>query len=216
MTQINNNDILNNTITGASIFPTSGFYNETENYSINDHVFWNGRLWLVLNSIIGTSKGDLVNQPSTTNPNYREIKNTIATSTNGSLQAFNDTAVAINLGNQANSAEVTIGATTFTVNTNGTYKIKYNIFGDNTSSIRSNPICFIEVNGVLLNGSTVYGYARNVSDGGFTMGQVISLNLSANDVIEFFIQNDHSNNLELTNTDSLFEIEYCPNTKIYE
>lgn len=216
MTKINNFDILDNTITAASIVAESGIFSETKSYTPGDQVTWNGKLWLVLNNITGVVKGDLSNVPTPTNPNFLEIKNTVARATNGETQTFSNTAVAIFLGNSISTDEVSVNNSSFTINRAGAYQIRYGIFGDNISNTRTNPLAFVQVNGTQYLASASYGYARNIADGGFSMNRVVSANLNSGDVIEIMIKNSDNTLLELPQATSLFEIEFCANTYLPE
>lgn len=212
MTQINNNDILKNTVTGASLAPQSGIFDETKNYNVDDQVTWDGRLWKVVNNFTGGAKGDLSNAPSSTNTNYIEIKNTIARATNSTAQTFSNVDVAVILDNALATDEVSVNSDSFTINRGGVYKIRYSVFGKNTTSTRSNPITYLELNGTKYDATTSYGYARNVADGGFTIGKEVAAHLNSGDELKIMVKNSDATLLKLVDYSSLFEVEFCPNT----
>lgn len=63
LTQINGKQLKNHVITGALFVPEMNIYDETHDYSINEVLWWNGKIFKALNNITGVSKGDLSNAP---------------------------------------------------------------------------------------------------------------------------------------------------------
>ena len=134
-------------------------------------------------------------------------KNSIAHCTNDVAQTFSNIAVAVNLANIIPTTDVSISGNTVTINGIGAYRIRYKITLNNTTSTRSNPHAYFEVNGTILNQSTVNGYSRNTTSGNTTMYYELTNFFNSGDQIIFYVANDVTANLTLTANDSYFEIE---------
>lgn len=63
LTQTNEKQLKDHVITGASFVPEMNIYDETRNYSINEVLWWNGKIYKSVNNITGVSEGDLSNAP---------------------------------------------------------------------------------------------------------------------------------------------------------
>ena len=63
MAQIKRTQLLDGNITGASMVPEMGMYNEMANYILDDEVWWGGNLWKANTAITGTTEGDLSAMP---------------------------------------------------------------------------------------------------------------------------------------------------------
>ena len=133
--------------------------------------------------------------------------NSIASCTNGAAQTFANVAVAVNLDNILQTSAVSISGTTITFNTDDTYRVRYKITLNNTTSTRSNPHVYFELNGTTVNQSLVHGYSRNNTSGDTTMYYELTKFFISGDEIEFFVANDVNANLTLTANESFFEIE---------
>ena len=90
MAQINNQQILDNTITGGSIAPEMGFYSETENYAVDDVVSWHHHEWKVVTAVTGTNKGNLLQAPDLS-ANWEIIGPSIISVYPTTAQAYNNT-----------------------------------------------------------------------------------------------------------------------------
>jgi len=142
------------------------------------------------------------------------IKNSIASCTNGASQTFANVAISVNLANSINTTEVSINETTgiITINEFGTYRIWYKTTVSNTTSTRSNPHVYFELNGATFFESTVHMYSRNTTSGNATAFYTIPKFLNQGDEIQFFVANDVNANLTLNTGESFFYIERLNDT----
>lgn len=209
-TQLDEKNIDDQVLTGASMVSEIGIWDETINYSVNDKVFWDTKIYNCTTATTGTTEGILTSAPDLTAGSWTIVSNTFATATNGTTQTFSNTEVRVVLANGASTTEVTINTTNnqFEINKSGRYRISYKINLDDPSNTRVNPFAYIKKNNVQVAASKIYSYNRNSTDGKSSLTFLYSPSLTSGDKIDFFVINNSNDNLNTITNESYFEVEY--------
>ena len=63
-TQLNERNLANHALTGASFRPEMNYFDETKNYSINNIVIWQGKFYKATSNITGLGEGNLSQAPN--------------------------------------------------------------------------------------------------------------------------------------------------------
>lgn len=217
-TQLTEQQLKNNALTGASFASDLKFFDETANYDANTSVWWQMSEWKSIVNVTGNPEGDLTNAPHlSTNWQIMPVtninKNTVAYSQNSSAQTFNTTAVPVNFANFVNTSEVIFNTNTITINKSGVYNIRWRLgFAGNTNS-RINVRSYVTLNGSTMPNTTVCGFTYDITDGKLTSSWQITKSLVNNDVLRIFVLTNGST-CSLEANASYFEIEYQPNVNI--
>jgi len=73
-TQIDEGNIRDRVLTGASFVPDMGFYDETKNYYTDDIVWWRGSWYKALHNLAALPEGTLSNTPDKDTSNWELIQ----------------------------------------------------------------------------------------------------------------------------------------------
>ena len=144
-TQADERQIKNRVLTGASMAPELGFYDETFNYSSGDSVFWNNEKYICNTNIIGTTEGDLTaapdisgdwdRQPNASYSVYPSIVQTIGTSR---IDVGFDT-------ERYSSPYFSLSGSEIVINSTGTFIVSVSMSSDNTGSTRSSTKAYLQL-----------------------------------------------------------------------
>jgi len=173
MTQIDNLDIQNHTITGASMNPEFGIYDETYDYSIDEETWFNGKIWRAIAAITGTNKGDLSQAPNI-NSKWEVVRGVAFSIYPSAAQTFTTTEITvkydtIRYDNPAFTLDNSTGI--ITVNSGGVYVVSLTQTNDNTTGTRDTSWTYIEVDKndgsgfVKIPNWKISGYHRSQNDG---------------------------------------------------
>jgi len=129
MVQIKRSQLLDRNLTGASFISDLGFYDETANYASGVIVSWKNKKYESLNSITGTTEGNLTHAPDLITTDWKEIVNASSSSFFYSVypsasQAFTSTRITINFNTERMSdSSFSISSGELTFLKSGTYFI---------------------------------------------------------------------------------------------
>ena len=218
--QLDEKDISNNTLTGASFIHEIGIWDETYTYDIDDEVIWNSKRYRCTTTTATATEGDISNRPDLST-DWEEITqtilpNTFASCTNGVEQLVNNIEVPIILTNGISTPQVTIDENNrkIIINQDAVYNITQKINIANASNSRQNPTAYLKINNSIVDITKLYGYSRNNLKGKTSVYMSYTRLLSAGDELQFVVINSTINNIKVISSESYFQIEYIPNAVI--
>jgi hypothetical protein len=205
-TQIKNDSIANETITGASVDPAMNIYNETKTYSTDEVVVWKTDTWVATASIPATTEGDLQYAPET-NTNWKKItpiKYNVYPSTSQTF-ANADAVVTIDTERATEPfSRITLDATNHNIvfNISGDIMLSYDFSAESTTANRSISTTRLEIstdggtNWATIQNTTGKCYHRTTAAGATSASILIPLNIGINDRIRMVTIASSSDNLQ--------------------
>lgn len=212
-TQMDQRQLENRILTGASFIPELMFYDETSLYSISDRVYWKGDWYIANAAITGVLESDLTQSPDisidwTLEPKVTNPLNTIATATNSTVQIFTDVITEIVTANQINTTEVSISGTSFLINTTGNFSVKAQLNFINANNKKNLVTTRITINGIDYPEGVSHCYVDNDMEVATALIIIKKMALVAGDDVRITIVTATTTNVELADTESYFNFEY--------
>ena len=167
-TQLDERNLSNNVLTGASFKSEMGFYDETANYVSTDRIWWKGTWYEANTTITGGDEGVMTNAPDI-NTDWDAVPNLLWSAYTSTAQTYNNTPVVLDFDTERQSnSNITLntgGSITFGIT--GTFILHYEYSANVTTSTRaaSNSYLSKSTDGgtswTPITNSSVYNYHRN-------------------------------------------------------
>jgi len=150
MVQIKRSQLLDNNLTGASLDSNLGFYDETANYTSGTVVSWKNKQYEALNSVTGTTEGDLTNAPDIATTDWKElVTDTVLYSVYpSSSQTFTGTRITVNFNTERQTdSNFSVASGEITFKKAGIYIISVTITnGISSGTSRSGSNVYVQLN----------------------------------------------------------------------
>jgi len=189
-TQVTEQQIADNVLTGASFDSSLMFYDETANYSTNDTVIWQGSRYKATANITGSTEGDLTNAPDLSG-NWEKLKSVVYSCYPSSQQTFNNVPVTLGFDtDRITDSNLTLSSNEITFNSDGVYLCHLEVTLDDTTSTRTTSKGYLEIstdsgsNWNTVTNSEAWCYNRTSGTGGRSTGSVtIPININSGDML---------------------------------
>lgn len=199
-TQIDNRLIKDRNITGASINPELGFYDETMNYLSGDSVIWRNQKYICNVNIIGAEEGNLSNNPELSSdwdlqPN---VSYSVFPSTSTNVDV---TPTVVNFDTERESSPYcSLAGSEITILSSGTFLVSASFASDSTdTSTRNSSYAFLQIDtgGGFVNipNFELVVYNRVLENGKGSASLLIPINFNAGDKIRMQAGSNLSNNI---------------------
>jgi len=203
-TQVQEHDIANRILTGASFHQDLNMFDETSNYAIDDTVFWKNSNFKTTSTITSLEEGDLSNSPDNNN-NWVEIEALKYNVFPSTSQTFNSTPVVLQLDTERladSQGRISLVGSEVEFNFSGSVIVYVQFTTDNTSGTRTNAGAYLSIStngGTVYNNipnSTIWTYSRNDSDGKDTGSTSLPVEVNTGDRIIVQMYSPNGNNIE--------------------
>ena len=186
-TQIREDNIKDQTLTGTSFRTEMLFYDETKNYVTGDVVVWKGDKYQAQNNITGTTEGDLSNIPDSSS-DWKKLTSVNFSAYPSTQQTFNNVPVTLSFDTTrvSNTNAVTLSSNEFTFNSSGIFLIHFEVTLDDTATNRTTSKGYLELDTGsgynIVPNTEAWTYNRTSGTGGRSTGSLtIPMTLNTGD-----------------------------------
>jgi hypothetical protein len=201
-TQVTETQIADGVLTGASFDSDLMFYDETQNYTTNDIVVWQGDRYQANTAITGSTEGDLTNAPDQSG-DWEKLKSVVYSCYASSQQTFNNVPVTLSLDTErVSNPAITLSSNEITFNSAGIYLVHFEVTLDDTTSTRTVSKGYLEIstdsgaNWNAVTNSEAWCYNRTSGAGRGTGSVTLPLEISTGNMIRLQVVCNSSVNIQ--------------------